>query len=91
MHGFLAHADHHARPVCMVKRDHAAQHIHDARYAADGCTLCAFVLSLSALPSVMVLSESPACNPAGQVPTGYQTPLTRPTSGPAPSRGPPNC
>ena len=44
-HGFLLHTDHHDRPACSAEHDEAATHIHDTRYATDGCTLCAFVLS----------------------------------------------
>ncbi len=89
MHGFLTHADHHDRPVCLVQHDPSALHIHDARYEADGCTLCAFVLSLAALPSVIIFAEQGAGKPAEQRPLYYQVPAAYAAPGAVPSRGPP--
>ena len=90
MHGFLVHTDHHDRPVCTAEYDHATQHIHDMRYAADGCTLCAFILSVPALPALMALLEPAQTKPVEEASACYQSP----TAGTviiraAPSRGPP--
>ncbi|MCY7327306.1 MAG: hypothetical protein LH618_02015 [Saprospiraceae bacterium] len=73
-HGFLLHTDHHDRPICSAEHDQAATHIHDTRYATDGCTLCAFVLANADVFPIPMFSETTVQVPNTQSPSFYQPP-----------------
>ncbi len=57
------HHSHEDHPVCTAaERDRSEHHLHDERYAADECSLCAFVLSVQECTpplSGLVLSNTP--------------------------------
>ena len=65
LHVVLQHDhNHEAREICHVDPASGDVHIHDDRFAADECSLCAFVLSAIETPEILnfslPLAEAPA-------------------------------
>lgn len=80
VHGLLLHHSHAARPLCEAKYDGKGAHIHDERYAANDCSLCAFVLSVPEMLSISALFAPPAKLPDSESPVLYQQPAVKKTA-----------
>lgn len=89
-HGYAAHAGHgHERPVCSAA--HAGSdkiHLHDERYAANDCPVCAFWFAVPELPSITVLQSHQTILAATAAPE-YQSADVRRTPEANFRRGPP--
>ncbi|MCE7921701.1 MAG: hypothetical protein DYG98_01475 [Haliscomenobacteraceae bacterium CHB4] len=71
LHDLLLHHEH---PVCEAAYDGKGTHIHDERYEAHGCTLCALLLSA---PELMAAPSFPArvsTLPESEAPNFYHAP-----------------
>lgn len=66
LHDLLLHHEH---PVCEAAYDGKSAHIHDERYEAHSCSLCALLMAAPELPSAYLLpafdaplpDAAPAC------------------------------
>lgn len=81
---------HHEHPVCEAAYDGKGTHIHDERYEAHGCSLCALLMSAPVLTGGFAL-ETPASRlPESGSPNFYHAPVeSRTTHDGTFRRGPP--
>lgn len=75
-HGFLRHHAGEAKhPVCEAGYEHNVVHIHDERWAKEDCSLCDFVVSVSEVYSLPLLSCRKAALPGLERPLYYVEPF----------------
>lgn len=77
LHDLLLHHEH---PVCEAAHDNKGTHIHDERYEAHGCTLCALLLSAPELIAPLLLPAPVSALPESEAPCFYHTPAQRATA-----------
>jgi hypothetical protein len=65
---------HHEHPVCEAAYGGKGTHIHDERYEAHACSLCALLLSAPEIVAGWVLPELFSSLPDSELPNFYHTP-----------------
>ncbi|MBK8556139.1 MAG: hypothetical protein IPL65_10415 [Lewinellaceae bacterium] len=70
LHKYEMHPHNGNAPACSAAHDGKGTHIHDQRYGADDCALCAFCLRANAVPQMPQLivplgaiADRPFCSP----------------------------
>lgn len=80
LHDFFLHHDH-EHPVCEAAYEGSnGTHIHDDRYEANDCSLCAFVLSVPEVLSFLTLPTQPTKLPDSESPNFYHSPTQSKTA-----------
>jgi len=77
LHDFFLHHEH---AVCEDAYDGKGAHIHDERYEASDCSLCAFVLSVPEVLSFLALPTQPSKLPDSATPNLYHSPVQSKTA-----------
>ncbi len=88
-HVLLMHHHHADHPVCAAASDNSTAHLHDERYAAEDCTLCAFVPSVQEVFTIPVWTTEFVPAPDTQQALEYEGLAGRTAVAAAVSRGPP--
>jgi hypothetical protein len=77
LHDFFLHHEH---PVCEAAYDGKGVHIHDERYEAHECSLCALLLSAQGLVSILTLPHLSSKLPESESPNFYHAPVQSKTA-----------